>query len=233
MNYFFQPDILAGTYALNPEESSHCIRVLRKKETDLIYILDGKGGLFTGKITEADPRKTLFEVIEEKQSAARDYFIHIAIAPTKNIDRLEWFIEKSVEIGIDRITFLRCRNSERKILKLDRLHKKAVTALKQSGNLFLPEMRGMVPIENFINTEFQNVVKYIAHAESGNSSPLMQNIPAGESYLILIGPEGDFSPEELKNALKREFKPVSLGPSRLRTETAGLVACLILNLVNS
>ena len=232
MNYFIQPEIQKGVYELNQDESMHCIRVLRKKQDDLIHVLDGNGTLFVCKITEANPKKTRFEILEEKQKIKRDHFIHIAIAPTKNMERLEWFIEKSVEIGIDQITFLQCQRSERKNLKLDRLQKKAIVALKQSGNLFLPGMSELIPFEDFIHSEFGNIQKYIAHAGSGISQPLMKTAGAGEHFVVLIGPEGDFSPDELQASLTAGFIPVTLGPSRLRTETAGLVACLILNLIH-
>lgn len=233
MNYFYQPDIPTGTTTLNPEESNHCIRVLRKKEDDFIHILDGKGGLYLCKITGANPAKTFFEIFEKKQNLPRDYSIHIAIGATKNMVRLEWFVEKSVEIGIDQITFLHGQNSERKILKIDRLQKKAVSALKQSGTRYLPEMNKMVSIKNFINSDFQGMQKFIGHAEAGNLKPLVKNALPGRHYLVLIGPEGDFSQDELLNAVDRGFIPVSLGSSRLRTETAALMACMTLNLINA
>lgn len=233
MNYFYQPDIRKGVFELTPEESKHCIRVLRNKVDDLIQVLDGKGGWFICKVTEASPVRTRFEIIEEKQENKKDHLIHIAIAPTKNLDRLEWFIEKSVEIGIDRISYLICNHSERKHLKLDRLQMKAIVALKQSGNLYLPEMSEMIPFETFIHTSSGNIQKYIAHAGYKNTEPLIKTARPKGDYLVLIGPEGDFSQDELQASRKAGFHPVSLGPSRLRTETAGLVACMILNLLQT
>lgn len=236
MNYFFEPGILSGTNHLSAEESSHCIRVLRKKTGDSIQILDGMGGLYHCRITEVDPYGTVFEVIAKTEQQARDFGIHIAISPVKNMDRLEWFIEKSVEIGIDKISFVRCQNSERNILKTDRLLKKAVSALKQSGNLFLPDMHEMIGFNEFILTfekEGKRTGKYIAHAEAGTGNFLMKVADRRTENVVLIGPEGDFSLQELNMASEAGFFPVSLGNSRLRTETAGLVACMILNLINT
>lgn len=229
MNYFYQPEIQHGILELNPDESNHCIRVLRIKPDDLIQVLDGKGGWFVCKVTEASPVKTRFEIVEKKTGKERDHSIHIAIAPTKNLDRLEWFVEKSVEIGIDRISYLSCKHSERKHLKLGRLRKKAIGALKQSGNLYLPEMSDMIPFESFIRTASGTIQKYIAYADRENARSLTQTATPNGNYLVLIGPEGDFSPDEVRASRDRGFLPVSLGPSRLRTETAGLVACMMLN----
>jgi 16S rRNA (uracil1498-N3)-methyltransferase len=229
MNYFYQPEIRNGVLELNPDESNHCIRVLRIKPDDLIQVLDGKGGWFVCKVTEANPVRTRFEIVEEKQGHKKDHSIHIAIAPPKNLDRLEWFVEKSVEIGIDRISYLICNRSERKHLKLDRLGKKAIGALKQSGNLYLPEMSDMIPFESFIGIPSGTIQKYIAYADHENAQSLIQTATPKGNYLVLIGPEGDFSPDELQASREGGFLPVSLGPSRLRTETAGLVACMMLN----
>jgi len=233
MNYFFQPDILNDITYLDPEESNHCIRVLRKKPGDVIKILDGKGGIFTCKIIKADPTELSFQMLGKKQIASRDYSIHIAIAPTKNLERMEWFVEKSVEIGIDKISFIQCRNSERKIVKLNRLEKKAISAMKQSGNLYLPVLSEIMDVNQFIKTDFGNTLKFIGHSETGSSNPLITTAKAHLPYLVLIGPEGDFTLDEVLSAKERGFLPVSLGSSRLRTETAGLLACSILNLINS
>jgi 16S rRNA (uracil1498-N3)-methyltransferase len=233
VNFFFQPDIRNGVLELDQEESIHCIRVLRNKKNDLIQVLDGKGGYFVCKITEANPRRTRFEISEERPKIIRDHSIHIAIAPTKNMDRLEWFIEKSIEIGIDRISFLLCQHSERKKINLERIHKKSVSALKQSGNLFLPEINDIFLFESFIFSAPETYQKFIAYAGSGNSQPLIKIAPEKGDYLILIGPEGDFSADELQASLKAGFIPVSLGSSRLRTETAAIVACTVLNLIHS
>ncbi|MBS0000013.1 MAG: 16S rRNA (uracil(1498)-N(3))-methyltransferase [Cyclobacteriaceae bacterium] len=233
MNFFFLPEIIGGSTRLSPEESRHCTRVLRKKTGDYVNVLDGKGSIYQCRILKADPDDTLFEIIEKRQQPSRDYSIHIAIAPTKNMDRMEWFIEKSVEIGIDKISFIRCRNSERTSIKTDRMQKKAVSALKQSGNLFLPELSEMTDINNFISIPFENNRKYIAHAETGAGNPLMRNAGARMNYVVMVGPEGDFTGEELKKISAAGFVPVSLSPMRLRTETAGLVACMILHLINT
>jgi 16S rRNA (uracil1498-N3)-methyltransferase len=234
MNYFFQPDIFNGIHVLSPEESTHCIRVLRKKRGDSIHILDGRGGVYVCSIKEADPVELTFQVIEKKKIPLRNYSIHIGIAPTKNMERMEWFIEKSVEIGVDRISFIRCQNSERFTIKLNRLQKKAINALKQSGNVILPQLSGnLTNVKEFIRLDFGNISKYIGHAEEGYKNPLIKMAKAKHSYLILIGPEGDFTKEEIRDARESGFLPVSLSASRLRTETAGITACMTLHLINS
>jgi 16S rRNA (uracil1498-N3)-methyltransferase len=233
VNYFFQPDILKDITQLDREESNHCIRVLRKKRGDLIHILDGKGGKYIGKITTEDPSAVAFQVVGKDPVPAHNFFIHIAITPTKNMERIEWFIEKSVEIGIDRISFIQCRNSERKSVKQNRLERKSISAMKQAGNLFLPEIRGIIPFEEFLESDFGNTLRYIGHAQEGSSNPLIKRAEPHHNYVVLIGPEGDFTPDEIRKAGDNGFLPVSLGSSRLRTETAGLVACTILNLINS
>jgi 16S rRNA (uracil1498-N3)-methyltransferase len=161
----------------------------------------------------------------------------VAIAPPKNMDRLEWFLEKSVEIGIHSISFIRCQNSERNTMKTDRLYKKAVSALKQSGNFFFPEISELVNFKDFImnlsDQEENRTRKYIAHAETGAGNLLMKVAGSNSYNIVLIGPEGDFSAQELKMASEAGFIPVSLGPARLRTETAGLVACITIHLINA
>lgn len=233
MDYFFHPDLSIDIITLDQEESKHCIRVLRRKSGDLIHIIDGKGGLYTCRIINADQSKTTVKIIKEEHFPVKDFTIHIAIAPTKNMDRMEWFVEKCVEIGIDEITFIQCHNSDRKTLKKDRLFKKAVSALKQSGNVYMPAMYGLISYQDFLKQDFNQIQKFIGHAEKGRNHSILKAIEPGQHYLILIGPEGDFTDDELQLAFNMGFLPVSLGYSRLRTETAGIVTCSILNLVNS
>lgn len=232
MNLFYQPGIAQGVLYLDPGESRHCIKVLRRGIGEKIHIVDGKGGLYHAEITNDDPKQCTFKVVGSNQSTERDYYVHIAIAPTKNMDRLEWFVEKATEIGVDEISFVICQNSERRILKTDRLEKKAIAAMKQSLKAELPKIN---PALNF-NPFIQNVkagYKYIAHVDAENPKTLLGLIPPASHSCVLIGPEGDFSKEELLSANELGWTKVSLGPNRLRTETAGLVACHISNLVNS
>jgi len=231
LNLFYQPDLLNGTYHLNEDESHHAVKVFRLTEGDPIEITDGKGTLLTCRITKADARKCVFEITDKFIQSSKPYFIHIAIAPTKNIDRTEWFVEKAVEIGIDQISFLLCQKSERKTINLERLQKHAISAMKQSHQLILPILS---PIENFFPFIKQTVAdqKFIAYVDHENLHYLKDNIMKEKRYLMLIGPEGDFSKDELNHALENKFQKISLGPNRLRTETAGLAACHILNLLN-
>ncbi len=228
MDFFYQPEILNGVHHLTPEESRHCCKVIRKKEGDIIQIIDGNGGTFLCKLVAAHPKNTVFEILEEKIVAKPDFTISIAISPTKNLDRMEWFIEKTVEIGIDNIHFIQCFHSERRILKTDRLIKKAVSAIKQSGNPFLPVIHQLISLDDYLQLPTLKGEKYICHQEFGTGSFLSSIARADKHYDILVGPEGDFSNEELTLAKQSMFQPVSLGNSRLRTETAGVVACTLL-----
>lgn len=231
MNLFYQPGISDGVLYLDPIESKHCVKVLRKKPGDRIQVTDGKGVLYTATITHADPSRCQFTVEEFAREKSRNYRIHIAIAPTKQADRIEWFIEKSVELGIDVITLIECDHSERTHLKLDRLYKIAVGAMKQSLQTTLPTIIGPVPFVSMMADP--STRKFIAHVDPENQKHLFDHTIRGSSCLILIGPEGDFSKKELTIAIENNFQKVSLGNSRLRTETAGMAACHILNLVNT
>ena len=224
MNSFYLPEIKDGINFLSPEESKHAVKVLRLKSGDSIQILDGKGGNYTVEINEANHKKTFFSILDKEQQKASSHYIHIAIAPTKNIDRIEWFVEKAVEIGIHEISFIVCKNSERKVLKIDRIHRKAVSAMKQSMNTFLPKINELTSYEDFL----QNIAateKYIAFVDFENPIQLKNVITPKNNYCILIGPEGDFTIDELNQAIDLDFQKVSLGNSRLRTETAGIIAC--------
>lgn len=231
MRLFYQPHINAGDNFLNAEESRHCVKVLRLKQGDTIHVTDGKGVLYTCILIEADPSKCALEVIEKQTESPKDHHIHIAIAPTKNQDRLEWFVEKSVELGIDKISPILCRQSERKTLKTDRLKRKAISAMKQSLKFRVPEISELTPVTKLLDyqTEAQ---KFIAYVDDLPRPHLINAAKKGMHYLVLIGPEGDFSEEEVSAAIESGFEAVSLGDSRLRTETAGVVACHVLGLVN-
>lgn len=231
MQIFYTPDIDIKQ-ELTEEESGHCVRVLRLKEGDEILLTDGKGFFYKATITNAHPKLCEFEIIETiKQEALWPFYLHIAVAPTKNMDRMEWFAEKATEIGIDAITCLNCRFSERKEVKTARLEKILVSAMKQSQKATLPVLTGMTDFKKFVQQPFDGR-KFIAHCEEGEKLLLKDTYKPGENALVLIGPEGDFSPEEIKLAIENGFEPISLGKSRLRTETAALVACHTLQVLN-
>lgn len=231
MQIFYTPDI-----AVNPElpeeEAGHCIRVLRLTEGDEILLTDGKGSFYKALIARAHPKHCEVTVQESwKQEDLWPFYVHIAVAPTKNMDRMEWFAEKACEIGINEITCLNCRFSERKEVKPARLEKILVSAMKQSQKATLPILHGMTDFKAFVSQPF-NGRKFIAHCEEGEK-PLIKDIyHPGENALILIGPEGDFSLEEIQCAMQHGFEAISLGKSRLRTETAALVACHTLHVLN-
>jgi 16S rRNA (uracil1498-N3)-methyltransferase len=231
MNLFYQPLIPEGINHLDAEESKHCVRVLRKTKGDSIHVTDGQGFFYQATITKADAHQCEFDITKKTAEQHRNYSIHIAISPTKNTDRLEWFVEKAVELGVDKITFIECKNTERPYLKLDRLEKVAVSAMKQSLRASTPVLQGLIKITDLLKSSTEKT-KLIAYVDPLNNTHLKDFAKAQSSYLILIGPEGDFSSQELNLALEKDFIKVSLGPSRLRTETAGIAACHILNLVN-
>ncbi|TKG96518.1 16S rRNA (uracil(1498)-N(3))-methyltransferase [Puteibacter caeruleilacunae] len=232
MHLFYTPDIAGNQYTLSESESKHCTRVLRLKEGDHIQLIDGKGGFYTAQITQAHHKKCIVEVTEEQQSyGKRDFYLHIAIAPTKNIDRLEWFLEKATEIGVDEITPILCDHSERKIIKPERLEKIIVSAMKQSYKAYKPILNPITSIKELFSSDFDGD-RYIAHCEDTNRKLFRDEIAKKEKVLVLIGPEGDFSPSEIDSARENQFTEISLGSSRLRTETAGVVACHTVNLLN-
>jgi len=216
---------------LTSEESKHAIRVLRKKEGDILDFTDGKGKAYTAKITTADIKKCRLQIINsEEKPKKHNYHLHIAIAPTKNIDRFEWFLEKATEIGVDEITPIICNQSERKFIKTERCQRILLSAIKQSLKYHLPQLNDAISLNEFLKLNI-NAAKYIAHCKNGKKHDL-KNMPKGEKTLILIGPEGDFTKKEIDLALANNFKEVSLGTSRLRTETAGIIAVHTTNIKN-
>jgi 16S rRNA (uracil1498-N3)-methyltransferase len=230
---FYAPDI-ASVPELPEDESLHCVRVLRLKNGDGITVTDGKGFLYEAILVDAHPRRCRVEITDRpEQKPLWNFDIHIAVSPAKNMDRMEWFVEKATEIGINRITCLRCRYSERREIKLQRLNRIAVNAMKQSQKTMLPEINEIMDFREFVahNTDTDGC-KMIAHC-SENEKNLIRNVYApNKNALILIGPEGDFSREEINAAITTGFHPVSLGESRLRTETAALVACHTIHVLN-
>ncbi|HEX6889795.1 MAG TPA: 16S rRNA (uracil(1498)-N(3))-methyltransferase [Chryseolinea sp.] len=231
MNLFYQPAIQQGVHHLDPTESKHCTKVLRKKGGDKIYITDGKGFLYEALITRADPGECQFEIHETKAETEKSFSIHIAISATKHADRLEWFVEKAVELGVDRITIMMCEHTEHSHFKIDRLEKIAISAMKQSLRLKLPPVDGPIAFKDLVN-EAEASSKFIAYVDAKNPEHLKKVAQPHSNYVVLVGPEGDFSRSEIELAMTKNFRKVSLGSNRLRTETAGLAACHILNLVN-
>lgn len=233
MNLFYSPDIIEPVTKLTAEESKHIVRVLRKKVGDTIFFTNGYGSIYKCIITEANPKACTIEIIERKNGDdKRDFTLHIAIAPTKNISRFEWFLEKATEIGIDRVIPLICSHSERKDVKTERLSKVITSAMKQSLKSYHPVLTEKKSFTDLVNLPFEGK-KFIAYINNDVTLELSKAYSAGQDAIILIGPEGDFSPEEVKVAVNKGFTPVRLGTSRLRTETAGIVACNTINLLNS
>lgn len=234
MQLFYNPDITEETtnFHFDKTESRHIVKVLRKKEGDLLHITNGKGFLFEVEIVVANDKKCLVSLKKTRKKPKHwDYYLHIAIAPTKNNDRLEWFLEKATEIGIDEITPIICSNSERVVLKIERQEKILQSAMKQSLKFVLPQLNEPVKFSDFISQKFDSDL-FIAHCEETNKKSLVHEVKPKQRVLIMIGPEGDFSPKEIEKALIKGFVPVSLGESRLRTETAGVVATQTVSLLN-
>lgn len=229
MLLFFQPEI-ANQKKLDSIDSKHCIKVLRRSVGDEIWITDGKGNMYHCKITDANHKSTAVEIIEhipDYQKPSRK--VMMAIAPTKNTDRIEYFVEKGVEIGVSEIYFFETQNSERKILKTDRIERIAISAMKQSLKAYLPVIHVMVPFKDFIKTDFK-CQKLIAHLSEVSVS--ITSVPIAKEVLMMVGPEGDFTLEEIVMAKESGFQEIKMGTSRLRTETAGVVALTMLNLLS-
>jgi 16S rRNA (uracil1498-N3)-methyltransferase len=227
MQLFYNPDINLDTnvFSFDKNESRHIIKVLRKKEKDYLFITNGKGYLFHAEITHGNEKKCIIKILSaEPKLKPRNYYLHIAIAPTKLNDRYEWFLEKATEIGIDEITPLICDNSERKKIKMDRYNKVIISAMKQSLKFQLPVLNEPVKFSDFIKKDLAGD-KLIAHCEETDKQTLNLEQLTHDYITVMIGPEGDFSGKEINTALQHKFIPLSLGSSRLRTETAGIVVC--------
>ncbi|MDR0420376.1 MAG: 16S rRNA (uracil(1498)-N(3))-methyltransferase [Prevotellaceae bacterium] len=232
MHIFYSPDITGTNYCLNESESRHCCSVLRLTVNDLIYLIDGCGNFYTAKIVDLSSKKCIVNIVDVKNNyERRTYRLHIAIAPTKSIDRFEWFLEKATEIGIDEITPIVCEHSERQILKIERLKKVIVAAAKQSVKAFLPEINEITDFKTIIEKQFDGK-KLIAHCYDSEKIHLQKIIQPRENVLVFIGPEGDFSKTEIQLAKQNRFVEISLGKSRLRTETAAVHACSAVSLIN-
>ncbi len=252
MNLFYAPDI-AQTLSLPEEESQHCVKVLRMKAGDRIHIIDGVGGLYEAQITEAHPKRTQVEILSvQTEYGRRPFRLHLAVAPTKNIDRFEWFVEKATEIGFDELTPICCRYSERKIIKPERIEKILVSAAKQSLKAYVPRLNPMTTFKDFVahilspslrgtseaegvnNSQLStlNSQLFIAHCYDQPKQHLFNVCPPASDVVVMVGPEGDFSEEEVELALRNSFQAITLGESRLRTETAGVVACHLVTVAN-
>lgn len=233
MQLFYNPDITENStqFTFPKDESRHIVKVLRKSTGDIVHITNGKGWLFKAEVTLPNINKCLTTIISKSLQPKRDYNLHLAVAPTKMNDRYEWFLEKATEIGIDTITPIVCDHSERKIIKNERFERILQSAMKQSLNCYLPKLNPTISFKEFINQKFTGL-GFIAHCEETNRKSLKQILLPKKDILILIGPEGDFSSSEIKTAVYNKFTPVTLGNTRLRTETAAIVACHTASFIN-
>lgn len=232
MILFFTENIVGNFAVLEEEEARHCSQVLRKKVGETIFWIDGKGGFYEGFLREIGKKDCKLEIIKKETDFHKPNFhLHIAIAPTKNTDRIEWFLEKATEIGIQEISFPIFQRSERRELRIDRFQKILISAAKQSLKAYLPKINEPRAFKTFLSNPNLPSQKLIAKA--GENKSLKDNYTLHKDVLILIGPEGDFSPEEMNLALQNGFQGINLGESRLRTETAGLVACHSIQFLNA
>ena len=232
MQLFYQPEIDLARPALPPDESRHCVQVLRRQAGDAITVIDGRGTYYEAVITEPSTKRCGFAVEQTRREEERPFRVHLAVAPTKNLDRTEWLVEKLVEVGVDQLSFIRCAHSERSVLKTERLVKKAVAAMKQAGRATLPIVDELQPFAAFLKSPAEQQQRFIAYVDFDNPILLKQAAQPVGSYVVLVGPEGGFSPTEIDLAKQAGYHGVSLGHYRLRTETAGLMAGLTLNLIN-
>lgn len=237
MHLFYTPSIAPHfkEFLLTEEESKHAVRVLRLSQGDQVTLVDGIGGWYDAEILDPHPKRTTLRILRVAENYEKPaYSLHVAVAPTKNIDRFEWFLEKATEVGVQEITPIISARSERKEVKPDRLNKVLVAAMKQSLKAYLPKLHPAMSLQQFFDQtkEAKDVIKTIAHCADGQKQYLQAICQPQSKYLILIGPEGDFSDQEIEQALALGYQPVSLGNSRLRTETAALTSCLEISLLN-
>jgi len=232
MDLFYSPDVQPGDFLFSREESRHITKVLRKKTGDSLSLTNGKGVLFSCRISDAHPQKCMVEIINTRHiPKPRPFKVHLAVAPTKNISRFEWFLEKATEIGIDEITPLKCDHSERLHINLDRLNKVLIAAIKQSQQCWLPKLNQLTTFGGLMEDDFDGQ-KFIAYVDRENTVTLKSLCLPAKDSIVLIGPEGDFSEREVDAAISSAYLQISLGKNRLRTETAALVACHTINLLN-
>ncbi|EAR01065.1 16S rRNA (uracil(1498)-N(3))-methyltransferase [Maribacter sp. HTCC2170] len=234
MQLFYNPrlDNSASQFVFSPEESNHIIKVLRKKEDDILLITNGKGYMFEAKIILANAKKCKAQITSTTKKHRKMYWFHLVVAPTKSNDRFEWFLEKATEIGVDEITPIICDNSERKIIKPERMEKVLQSAMKQSLQAYLPKLNPAVSYKEFMGNSREGLL-FIAHCDEEEKLELKRRVAPDKDVTVLIGPEGDFSRKEIESAYENGYLPVSLGRNRLRTETAAIVACTTVNLINN
>ncbi len=228
MQYFYSDDISGSECILDSSESTHTTKVLRKGMGDEIFILDGKGKMYVGPISAIGKQVKISPLTIKKEEQRPKLQLTITISPTKRSERMEWMIEKLTEIGVARIVFINTEKGERPRVNLNRLKKKAVSALKQSGNLWLPKIHDATPFDTFVKEE-NSEIKFIAHCFDSEKSNISDQLSNDMDVCVMIGPEGDFSTQEIETANAQGFKPLSLGIPRYRTETAALVACTLIN----
>ena len=233
MQLFYNPNIDETTeyFSFDKEESKHIIKVLRKKDTDILFVTNGSGLLFKTEITLASDNKCTVKILSFEKAEPSKFHLHLAVAPTKMNDRFEWFLEKATEIGIHEITPIICDRSERKVVNNDRFDKILLTAMKQSNVLFLPKLNNATTLKEFLKRKNEGL-QLIAHCEETEKKSLKSILKPNENVTLLIGPEGDFSEKEIALALENKYIPVSVGNTRLRTETAAIVACHSVVFVN-
>ena len=234
MQLFYNPQLNETTknFTFDSGESKHIVKVLRRNVGDELQITNGKGLFFTASISSADPKNCSVEIIEVKKDHPKKYWLHMAVAPTKMNDRFEWFLEKATEIGVHEITPIICNRSERKVVKLERFNKVVQAAMKQSFQAYLPKVNEPISLEEFLESPKAGLL-LIAHCENSERFELKRRVAPDNPVTILIGPEGDFTPAEIKKAGKQGYVPISMGDSRLRTETAAIVACTTVAIINS
>ena len=234
MQVFFCTEIIKGNAILDKSESQHCIRVLRLEKNDIISLIDGRGGFYEARIMSENPDKCEVQVIKKiKDFNKRNFYLHIAIALTKNADRFEWFVEKATETGIDEITPMICSRSERKTVKMERLRKIIVSSMKQALIATLPKLNEIQSFSEFVaGSNITGCNKYIFHCTESNRHRIRDTYIPGYGVIAMIGPEGDFTPDEIELAKINNFQSASLGNNRLRTETAGIAVCQIFNFLN-
>lgn len=235
MRFFFSEALVPEIriVELDQEDSRHCIKVLRLRGGDSITLTDGKGGLYTGFISKADLRKCEVKIQDYAFHAQPTYYNHIAVAPTKNADKIEWFVEKAIEMGVQEISFFYSRYSERKVLKMNRLERIAISALKQSLQYYVPKINPIVSFDELLKSIPESSNRFIAWTPEDKANHLLKRVQPDQSCCVLVGPEGGFSLDEVEQAKLLNFEPISLGNSRLRTETAALSATHVLNIVNN
>ena len=231
MRLFYCPNVEVES-VLSEEESRHAIKVLRLKKGDKIEILNGKGSSFVAQIMDEDAKKCNFKMISKKAHNLKEYSLDIIISPTKNADRVEWFVEKAIEIGVNKITLINTSRTERKKVRIDRLDKIAISAMKQSKTYFLPQITEVMTFKDVVEQPFDGQ-RFVAHCIEDDKRHLKSQLNLNGKYQILIGPEGDFTEDEIKLAIQNNFSAITLGENRLRTETAALYVCALANVLNA